>query len=206
MKTKLFTLMAAATCLTMAGTPPVASAQSDSITEKELELKQKEIELEKAKLDSQKAEQLAVEKAKVELAEKELELAKARQELAVKESATQIQMQLSGDVLFDTNEATIKPDAREKLRQVGVILAAYPEGAVVVTGYADARGSEATNLQLSKDRAEAVKTYLMNQSGVKDERVTVRAMGEDGAVASNSTAEGRKMNRRVEISVDKPGN
>jgi len=203
MKHILPSLMTIAACCAVTGLPQVLNAQSDSIKAKELQVKEKELDLEKAKIDAAKSEQLAVEKAKVELAQKELELAKARQDLAVKETSSQIQMQLSGDVLFDTNEATLKNDAREKLRQVGVILAAYPEGHITVIGYTDARGSEETNLELSRKRAESVKTWLMNQSGVKDERFTVKALGEENSVASNSTATGRQQNRRVEISVNK---
>lgn len=203
MKRTPLTLIALATCLWLAGTTRVLDAQTDTIKARELELKQKELDLQKAKLDAVKSEQLSVEKARVELARKELELAKARQELAVKESKNQIQMQLSGEVLFDTNNATIKTDAREKLRQVGIILAAYPQGAITVTGYTDSRGSEETNLELSRKRAEAVKTWLMNQSGIKDDRITVKALGEEAPVASNDTASGRKQNRRVEIVVAK---
>lgn len=203
MKSKFFTSILLATGLAHAVIPHAVEAQSDPVKSKELELKEKELELEKAKLDAAKAEQLSLEKAKVELARKELELEQARQQLAVQETDSQIQMQLSGDVLFDTNEATLKSDAREKLRQVGVILAAYPQGAVTVTGYADSRGTEDVNLELSRKRAEAVKTWLMNQSCVKEDRITVKAMGEEGAVASNTTAAGRKQNRRVEINVSK---
>lgn len=178
-------------------------AQTDEIKARELELKQKQLDLEKAKLDTVKSEQLSVEKARVELARKELELAKARQALAVKETGNQIQMQLSGEVFFDTNAATLKAAAREKLRQVGIILAAYPQGAITIAGYTDSRGSEETNLDLSRKRAEAVKVWLMNQSGIKEDRIAVKALGEAEPVASNDTAAGRRLNRRVEIVVQK---
>lgn len=180
-----------------------AQGSDDAVTAKELEVKQKEIELEKAKLDNQKAELLALEKAKVELAKKELELEKARMDLAVKETDSELQMQLSGDVLFDTNKAVLKEDAQAKLKQVGLILAAYPEGAVTVTGHTDSRGEAETNMELAEERAEAVKVWLMNQSGLKDERIKVKAMGEEVPVASNETADGRQQNRRVEIAVNK---
>jgi outer membrane protein OmpA-like peptidoglycan-associated protein len=192
-------------CAALAGAPLAALAQDDTTTStaKELELKQKELDLEKAKLDAAKSEQIDIEKQKLDLEQQKLDLEKARQELAVKETDSQLAMELSGDVLFDTNEATLKPAAREKLHQVGVILSAYPQGAVVVTGYTDNRGSADMNLALSQKRAEAVKVWLMNQSGIKDERITVKAMGEDNPAATNSTAAGRQQNRRVEITVSK---
>ena len=67
-------------------------------------------------------------------------------------------------------------------------------------GYASAEGTEAYNLNLSKDRANAVKQYLVN-AGVSASSVTATGYGEDNPVASNATEEGRIKNRRVEIQV-----
>lgn len=65
-------------------------------------------------------------------------------------------------------------------------------------GYASAEGSEAYNLQLSKDRANSVKTYLVN-SGVAAAKIQAEGFGESNPVASNATEAGRILNRRVEI-------
>ncbi|TYR37112.1 OmpA family protein [Sphingobacterium phlebotomi] len=67
-------------------------------------------------------------------------------------------------------------------------------------GYASAEGTEAYNLNLSNDRANAVKQYLVN-AGVSASSVTATGYGEDNPVASNATEEGRIQNRRVEIKV-----
>jgi OOP family OmpA-OmpF porin len=69
---------------------------------------------------------------------------------------------------------------------------------VEVDGFASAEGTAAHNLSLSKDRANSVKTYLVN-SGVDAKKVTVKGYGETRPIADNSTEEGRVINRRVEF-------
>lgn len=69
---------------------------------------------------------------------------------------------------------------------------------VTVEGYASSEGTAAHNLQLSKDRAASVKTYLVN-SGVAANKVTVKGLGETNPIADNSTEEGRVLNRRVQF-------
>ncbi|MDQ7948069.1 MAG: OmpA family protein, partial [Pedobacter sp.] len=68
---------------------------------------------------------------------------------------------------------------------------------VTVKGYASSEGTAAYNLKLSKDRANSVKTYLVN-SGVNASQVASKGYGEANPVASNDTEEGRIQNRRVE--------
>jgi OOP family OmpA-OmpF porin len=179
------------------------SITAADIEAQELELKAKQLELEKAKLEVQKSESLELQKAKLELEIKTLELAKARRDLRVQETLERLDMQVQGDVLFDTGKSVIKPSAVAPLRQVAMILLEYPKGKVIVTGYADSTGTEDVNLKLSRDRAEAVKTYLLDKSGVSSERVLARGMGEEKPAATNMTKEGRQLNRRVEITVSK---
>jgi OmpA-OmpF porin, OOP family len=69
---------------------------------------------------------------------------------------------------------------------------------VSVDGYTDSVGSDAYNQKLSMRRAEAARRYLVDK-GIDESRISVRAMGESNPVASNSTADGRAENRRVEI-------
>jgi outer membrane protein OmpA-like peptidoglycan-associated protein len=104
------------------------------------------------------------------------------------------------DVLFDTGKATLKPGAREKLSKLAGILSAYP-GAyrIEIEGHTDSVGSDESNLDLSRGRAESVRDYLV-QSGVKSERVIATSgLGESNPVSGNETAAGRQVNRRVEI-------
>ena len=185
------------------GTMQAQTATQAEIAAQELQLKEKQLELEKARLVKETNEALDVKKTELELEIKKLELAKAKRDLLVQETQDRLSIQLEGDVLFDTNKATIKDSAIPKLQQVALILMEYPRGSVVVTGYADSTGSSDINVPLSRTRAEAVKTYLLEKSGVSSERVVARGMGEEEPVASNATASGRKLNRRVEISVSK---
>ena len=105
-------------------------------------------------------------------------------------------------VLFDTDQATIKPSAAEALQQItGSIGQRYGTGQVRVMGFADSRGDKNYNKALSEKRAEAVKTYLVANGKIDAARVSVEPMGEAAPVASNATAAGRQENRRVEIAV-----
>lgn len=104
------------------------------------------------------------------------------------------------DVLFDFDKATLKPGTKEKLSKLSGILLAYP-GAyrMEIEGHTDAIGSDDYNLKLSEARANSVRDYLV-QAGIDSGRITaVRGFGKTRPVTTNDTAEGRQMNRRVEI-------
>jgi outer membrane protein OmpA-like peptidoglycan-associated protein len=104
------------------------------------------------------------------------------------------------DVLFDTAKASLKPGAREKLSRLAGILLAYPGPYhVEIEGHTDSVGSDAYNMGLSQGRADSVRSYLLS-AGISVDRVTqVTGFGESRPVASNETAAGRQMNRRVEL-------
>lgn len=104
------------------------------------------------------------------------------------------------DVLFDFNKYTLKLEARERLARVSGIVLAYPDLKLQIEGYTDAIGSEEYNQTLSEKRAEAVRDYLVS-SGVSMNNVAAQGMGKADPVADNSTASGRKLNRRVEMIV-----
>jgi outer membrane protein OmpA-like peptidoglycan-associated protein len=104
------------------------------------------------------------------------------------------------DVLFDSNQATLKPGAREKLSKLAGILLAYP-GAyhMQIEGHTDSVGSQDYNQKLSEERAEAVHAYLISAALPAERMVAVRGFGKIRPVATNDTPEGRQTNRRVEI-------
>jgi outer membrane protein OmpA-like peptidoglycan-associated protein len=104
------------------------------------------------------------------------------------------------DVLFDFNKYTLKPEARERLARISGIVLAYPDLKLQVEGYTDSIGSDEYNQQLSEKRAEAVRDYLVG-SGVSMNSVAAVGMGKADPVADNTTAAGRKLNRRVEMVV-----
>ncbi len=103
-----------------------------------------------------------------------------------------------GDVLFDTNEATLKPDATNNLMRVADFLRKYPDRTVVIEGHTDNTGDSQYNMDLSSRRAMAVKNMLASQ-GVDSNRVTARGLGEHSPVASNANSAGRQLNRRVDL-------
>jgi len=104
------------------------------------------------------------------------------------------------DVLFDFNKYTLKPEARERLARISGIVLAYPDLKLQVEGYTDSIGSDEYNQTLSEKRAESVRDYLVS-SGVSMNNVAAQGMGKADPVADNSTAAGRKLNRRVEMIV-----
>ena len=104
------------------------------------------------------------------------------------------------DVLFDFNKYTLKPEARERLARISGIVLAYPDLKLEIEGHTDAIGSDEYNQTLSEKRAETVRGYLVS-SGVVPDHVTATGLGKSNPVADNSTAAGRKLNRRVEMVV-----
>ena len=103
-----------------------------------------------------------------------------------------------GDVLFETGKADLRPGALRNLYPLVTFLQKYPERRVVIEGHTDSVGSDAYNLDLSQRRADAVRDFLL-QNGVKAAQLTTHGYGKASPVASNSTAEGRQHNRRVEL-------
>ncbi len=108
-----------------------------------------------------------------------------------------------GDVLFDTGKATLKSAAREKLSKLAGILLAYPGLLTLeIEGHTDSVGSDELNNRLSLNRAQSVNDYLTG-AGVNAERIkSVQGFGKTKPIATNDTAAGRQMNRRVEIVID----
>ena len=104
------------------------------------------------------------------------------------------------DVLFDFNKYTLKPEARERRARVSGIVLAYPDLKLQIEGYTDSIGSDEYNQTLSEKRAEAVRDYLVG-AGVSMNNVAAQGLGKADPVADNSTAAGRKLNRRVEMIV-----
>ena len=103
-----------------------------------------------------------------------------------------------GQVLFDVNRATIKPEAAEVLLRVANFLKKNQQYMVEIQGNTDSTGPLAWNMELSEKRADAVKEYLVT-NGVAASRLTTKGFGPNEPLAPNNTAAGRAKNRRVEI-------
>lgn len=105
----------------------------------------------------------------------------------------------TGSVIqFEFDSSVLKTSSYPVLDAVSADLRANSSAKASLEGHASAEGTDAYNMNLSRDRANSVKTYLVN-SGVDANRLTVKAFGESRPVASNETEEGRIQNRRVEI-------
>lgn len=95
---------------------------------------------------------------------------------------------------------TLKPAGANTLTGVAMVLKEYPKTAVNVVGYTDSTGSHDLNMRLSQQRADSVASSLITQ-GVDASRIRTSGMGPANPIASNSTAEGKAQNRRVEITL-----
>ena len=102
-------------------------------------------------------------------------------------------------ILFDFDQATIKPESKETLDEIAKLLLGSPQLKVFVVGHTDNQGSLEYNTVLSKARANAVVERLTSVYGVEKARVISAGVGFLSPVASNATEAGRAKNRRVEL-------
>ncbi len=106
----------------------------------------------------------------------------------------------SSGVYFDTEKYNINAKSRETLNKLADIFKEYPNSNILVEGHTDSTGSDSYNLTLSKNRAQAVTGYLVD-NGIDRGRFTTKWYGESQPKYDNSTAEGRSKNRRVELAI-----
>lgn len=104
------------------------------------------------------------------------------------------------DVLFDTAKHALRPVAREKLAKISGIMLAYPGLKLGIEGNTDSVGGDVYNQGLSERRAESVRGYLAEQ-GIPGSSMSAVGFGKTQPIASNDTADGRQLNRRVELVV-----
>ena len=101
-------------------------------------------------------------------------------------------------ILFATGKSVIRSKSFPLLDEAVKVLTDYPALKVEISGHTDSRGNHDKNVQLSKDRAEAVKTYMVDK-GIDASRILTRGAGPDEPVGDNATKEGRAQNRRIEF-------
>ena len=111
---------------------------------------------------------------------------------------TAIKVTFDGGILFATGKSNLSNSAKNALSEFAVSLLNNPQTNVQIYGHTDNTGSLATNQRLSKERANAVKNYLLN-SGVPGNRMVSDGFDYQFPVASNDTEAGRAQNRRVEV-------
>jgi outer membrane protein OmpA-like peptidoglycan-associated protein len=190
-----------------------AAASQDAASRAERELAEARLRVEQAQTEAEKA-RAREDLARVEAERARLDAEQAKQDkdelqqrlftslsaiLETRREARGLIVSLS-DVLFDFNQASLRPGAREKLSKLTGILLAYPGTFhIEIEGHTDAIGSQDYNQRLSEDRALSVSTYLIRAGIGSDRILAVRGFGKMRPVTTNDTAEGRQMNRRVEI-------
>ena len=158
-------------------------------------------------LNNERAAKLELERQRLQLALREAKLLSVQQQgkwleeqiisLATTQTDRGLVMTL-GDVLFDTGEAELKNSANRTVLKVVQFLQLNPKRVVRIEGYTDNTGERQSNLQLSKDRAQAVADVLVDL-GIDEKRIQVEGYGDDYPVEANASERGRAQNRRVEI-------
>jgi outer membrane protein OmpA-like peptidoglycan-associated protein len=109
-----------------------------------------------------------------------------------------------GDVLFDFDRAELRPGAKQNLDRLVTFLQEHTDREVVIEGHTDAIGAQSYNLDLSRRRAQAVRSFLI-ENAIAPQRLVAEGFGKGYPVTGNETAEGRQRNRRVEIVILDPG-
>jgi outer membrane protein OmpA-like peptidoglycan-associated protein len=132
------------------------------------------------------------------------------QDLAVKETPTEVQIDLAADVLFDFDKADVLPKAEETLgKAADIIRQRGPKGTVRIEGHTDGKGDDNYNMKLSVRRAESIRNWLVQKGGLASVHFTTEGFGKTRPVAPNANAdgsdspEGRAKNRRVTIVMSK---
>jgi len=137
------------------------------------------------------------------------DLGGAVKSLEVKESDTEVGIELAAEVLFDVDKADILPKAQATLKQAADVIREKARGQVRIEGHTDGKGSDAYNQRLSERRAAAVKSWFTQKEGLSNVGFTTEGFGARKPVAPNKKPDGsddpdgRQKNRRVEIIMKK---
>ncbi|MGI5470609.1 OmpA family protein [Streptomyces sp. CA-132043] len=116
------------------------------------------------------------------------------------DSNSDVKFQLQAEVLFGKDSAKLSDVANDRIRQIADEIKKQQATNVTVAGYTDDLGSSEHGLKLSKERADAVQQQLNEDLDGSAITFEIRGYGEDAPVASNDSEDGRKKNRRVEVS------
>ena len=131
------------------------------------------------------------------------------EDIKVRETPTEMTIDLAADVLFDFDQADILPKAEETLGKAAKFIRERAKGTVRIEGHTDSKGDDAYNLRLSQRRADSVRNWFTRRAGLGEMSFSIRGMGETQPVAPNEKAdgsddpEGRQQNRRVQIVIQK---
>ena len=130
------------------------------------------------------------------------ELSELKDQISIEANGSEVIIRLMGESTFDSGKAEIRPKLKPLLQKVSEALR-RSQGNIIIAGHTDnvpvVGGPYKTNLRLSAARASAVAEYFIEHSGIDPQRVSTMGFGEFRPIESNSTAAGRRKNRRVEI-------
>ncbi len=121
-----------------------------------------------------------------------------REEANVLRKGNDIIVRLIG-LTFPVGKATIEPQNFGLLTKMQQAINMFPECTVTIEGHTDSYGSDAKNMTLSQERAEAVSQYVLANMGINPSRINAVGYGESKPIANNETKEGRAKNRRIEV-------
>jgi outer membrane protein OmpA-like peptidoglycan-associated protein len=110
-------------------------------------------------------------------------------------------LELKDMIYFDTSKATIKPVSFSLLDEVATALKSHDVKRTSIEGHTDSSGDAAFNKQLSQQRAQAVRDYLVSK-GIDASRLEAQGFGAEKPIAPNTTKKGREQNRRVEFKIE----
>jgi outer membrane protein OmpA-like peptidoglycan-associated protein len=180
------------------------NAQASALAAAQARAAQAEADAQRARAEAQAAQSAQQAAAATKVADSATEArerlrTQLNSVLATSESARGLIVNMS-DVLFDTGKFTLKPNTQISLAKVAGILQSYPGLKLQVEGYTDSVGSADFNQKLSENRAGAVRDFLVTQ-GVNADNIVATGYGMSKPVADNSTAQGRALNRRVQLVV-----
>lgn len=114
-------------------------------------------------------------------------------------------VRLNGELLFPPGRAVLKPESTKVLINSLIDIKAQPGWLIVITGHSDSTGDARQNLELSRQRAAAVRDWMQRMGDIPDDCFVVSGRGASEPVASDGTEEGRNANRRVEITLTPEG-
>ncbi|MBX3100894.1 MAG: OmpA family protein [Bacteroidetes bacterium] len=108
------------------------------------------------------------------------------------------------ELTFAADEATINPTVEDKLKDLVAFIKKHPDCRLEIRGHTDSDGKPRYNLKLSKDRADNLKRYLMDKTGLAADRITAQGFGDTRPVFPNDTPQNKARNRRVEFEIFLP--
>lgn len=172
--------------------------------ERQLRVEQARAEAEAAKSYAQaRAEEASLAKQEAELAMEEIDMLRKQLDSLSSRKTEQGMVMTLGDFVFDSSSATLKQAAIDNFTKVLDFIDRYPNRKIRIEGHTDSSGAASYNLNLSQQRADAVKKLLID-FGIMADRIDAVGKGEEFPVASNNNAAGKAKNRRVDIIILDP--